>query len=122
MILPFMEQGPLYNSMNFNLSIAYAANDTCSLTALSVYLCPSDDGSSVVPVFDDLTDPANPGSYSGTHIVDTLSRGNYVGMWGSGENRPRVQPGGFNEACLLYDWVFIKGDCNMNRREIIGVV
>ena len=30
-------------------------------------------------------DPANPGSYHATHIVDTLSRGNYVGMWGIGE-------------------------------------
>ena len=60
-------------------------NDTCSLTALTVYLCPSDDGPSVVPVFEDPPDPANPGSYNGTHIVDTLSRGNYVGMWGLGE-------------------------------------
>ena len=85
MILPFLEQQPLYSSINFNLSVAYAANDTCSLTALSVYLCPSDDGPSAVPVFDDPPDPANPGSYSGTHIVDTLSRGNYVGMWGLGE-------------------------------------
>ena len=85
MILPFLEQQPLYSSINFNLSVAYADNDTCSLTALTVYLCPSDDGPSVVPVFEDPPDPANPGSYSGTHIVDTLSRGNYVGMWGLGE-------------------------------------
>src|SRR5271166_1706526 len=85
MILPFLEQQPLYSCINFNLSVAYAANDTCSLTALSVYVCPSDDGPSVVPVFDDPPDPANPGSYSGTHIVDTVSRGNYVGMWGLGE-------------------------------------
>jgi len=85
MILPFLEQQPLYSSINFNLSVAYRDNDTCSLTALSVYLCPSDDGPSVVPVFDDPPDPANPGSYTGTHIVDTLSRGNYVGMWGLGE-------------------------------------
>lgn len=85
MILPFLEQQPLYSSINFNLSVAYAANDTCSLTALAVYLCPSDSGPSTIPVFDDPPDPANPGSYSGTHIVDTLSRGNYVGMWGLGE-------------------------------------
>ncbi|MDR3637256.1 MAG: DUF1559 domain-containing protein [Isosphaeraceae bacterium] len=85
MILPFMEQQPLYSSMNFNLSVAYAANNTCSLTALSVYLCPSDSGPSVVPVYADPPDPANPGSYSASHIVDTLSRGNYVGMYGLGE-------------------------------------
>ena len=85
MILPYMEQQPLYNSINFNLSVAFHDNDTCSLTALNVYLCPSDSGPSVVPVFEDPPDPANPGSYNATHIVDTLSRGNYVGMYGIGE-------------------------------------
>jgi prepilin-type processing-associated H-X9-DG protein len=85
MILPHLEQQTVYNSINFNLSVAFAANDTASLTSLAVYLCPSDDGPTVVPVFDDPPDPANPGSYNGTHIVDTLSRGNYVGMWGLGE-------------------------------------
>ena len=85
MILPFMEQQPLYNSINFNLSVAFHANDTCSLTALTVYLCPSDPGPSVVPVFEDPPDPANPGNFNATHIVDTLSRGNYVGMYGIGE-------------------------------------
>ncbi len=85
MILPYMEQQPLYNSINFNLSVAYHDNDTCSLTALTVYLCPSDSGPSTIPVFEDPPDPANPGSYSASHIVDTLSRGNYVGMYGLGE-------------------------------------
>ena len=85
MILPYLEQQPLYNSINFNLSVAFHDNDTCSLTALTVYLCPSDDGPSVVPVFEDPPDPANPGSYNASHIVDTLSRGNYVGMYGLGE-------------------------------------
>jgi prepilin-type N-terminal cleavage/methylation domain-containing protein/prepilin-type processing-associated H-X9-DG protein len=85
MILPYLEQQPLYNSINFNLSVAYRQNDTCSLTALSGYLCPSDPGPSVVPVFADPPDPNNPGTYSGSNIVDTLSRGNYVGMYGIGE-------------------------------------
>src|SRR5689334_6714400 len=40
MILPYLEQTPVYNSINFNLSVAYKENDTVSLTALSVYLCP----------------------------------------------------------------------------------
>src|SRR5262249_11966031 len=85
MILPFLEQQPLYNSINFSLSVAYAANDTVSLTPLSVYLCPSHPGPSVVPVFLDPPDPNTPGTYSGTNIVDPLSRGNYVGMYGLGE-------------------------------------
>jgi prepilin-type processing-associated H-X9-DG protein len=39
----------------------------------------------VIPVFADPPDPANPGSYSGANIVDSVARGNYVGMWGIGE-------------------------------------
>jgi prepilin-type N-terminal cleavage/methylation domain-containing protein/prepilin-type processing-associated H-X9-DG protein len=85
MILPFMEQQPLYNSINFNLSVAFRDNDTCSLTSLGAHLCPSDDGPSVVPVFKDPPDPNKPGSFNATNIVDTLSRGNYVGMYGIGE-------------------------------------
>ena len=34
MILPYMEQQPVYNSINFNLSVAYHQNDTVSLTPL----------------------------------------------------------------------------------------
>ena len=85
MILPYLEQAPLYNSINFNLSVAFHQNDTCSLTPLAAYLCPSDPGPSTVPVFEDPPDPANPGSFSAMNIVDTLSRGNYVGMYGLGE-------------------------------------
>jgi prepilin-type N-terminal cleavage/methylation domain-containing protein/prepilin-type processing-associated H-X9-DG protein len=85
MILPYMEQSALYNSINFNLSVAFHHNDTCSLTSLSVHICPSDPGPSVIPVFADPPDPANPGTYNASHIVDTLARGNYVGMYGLGE-------------------------------------
>jgi prepilin-type N-terminal cleavage/methylation domain-containing protein/prepilin-type processing-associated H-X9-DG protein len=85
MILPQMEQQPLYNSINFSLSVGYKANDTSSTTSLNVYLCPSDFGPSIIPVFADPPDPANPGSYSGANVVDYVARGNYVGMWGIGE-------------------------------------
>jgi prepilin-type processing-associated H-X9-DG protein len=50
-----------------------------------VYLCPSDFGPSTIPVYADPPDPAQPGTYNASHIVDTLSRGNYVGMYGLGE-------------------------------------
>src|SRR5208283_1339797 len=83
MILPYLDQQPVFSSINFNLSVAYHDNDTCSLTSLAVYLCPSDGGGPLlVPVFKDPPDPNNPGTYSANNIVDTLARGNYVGMWG----------------------------------------
>jgi prepilin-type processing-associated H-X9-DG protein len=80
-----MEQPALYNSINFGLSVAFKANDTCSTTSLNAYLCPSDFGPSVIPVFKDPPDPAQPGTYNGAAIVDRVARGNYVGMFGIGE-------------------------------------
>jgi prepilin-type N-terminal cleavage/methylation domain-containing protein/prepilin-type processing-associated H-X9-DG protein len=85
MILPQIDQQPLYNSINFGLSVGFAANNTCSTTSLNVYLCPSDFGPTVVPVFADPPDPAQPGTFSASKIVDTVARGNYVGMFGLGE-------------------------------------
>jgi len=85
LLLPYMEQQNVYASINMNLSVAFKANDTASLTILNAHLCPSDPGPSLVPVFADPPDPANPGSFSGSNIVDQVSRGNYVGMWGIGE-------------------------------------
>jgi prepilin-type N-terminal cleavage/methylation domain-containing protein/prepilin-type processing-associated H-X9-DG protein len=86
MILGQMEQQPLFNSINFSLSVAFAANNTCSTTTLAVYLCPSDGGApALVPVFKDPPDPAQPGTFSGKAVADTIARGNYVGMFGLGE-------------------------------------
>jgi prepilin-type N-terminal cleavage/methylation domain-containing protein/prepilin-type processing-associated H-X9-DG protein len=85
MILPQMDQGPLYNSINFNLSVAFTANNTCSTTLLTAYICPSDDAPSLVPVLANPPDPAQPGAFNGNNVVDTVARGNYVGMFGLGE-------------------------------------
>src|SRR3954452_16300523 len=61
MILPQIEQPAVFNSINFSLSLGYSANDTASHTAINAYLCPSDNGPSLVPVFADPPDPAQPG-------------------------------------------------------------
>lgn len=47
LILPYLEQNPLYNAINFNLAVIYcdpgtAANSTAYNTRVSAYLCPSD--------------------------------------------------------------------------------
>jgi len=75
MILPQMEQGPLFNAINFNLSIHYKENDTASLTKISSYLCPSDTTLLQVPIRDQ----------SNSTTVDTAAGANYVGMYGVGE-------------------------------------
>ena len=86
MILPFLEQQPLYNSINFNLSVAYHAErhvqpDRAQRLPLPVGLRArrSSRSSRTRP-----TRPT-PAATTASHIVDTLSRGNYVGMYGIGE-------------------------------------
>ena len=60
MILPQLEQPAIYHAINFSLSLGYAANDTASQSSISAYLCPSDSGPTLVPVFADPPDPAKP--------------------------------------------------------------
>jgi len=65
MILPFMEQGPTYNTINFAYAAmglqgsinAGAINYTGLATRLKVYICPSDSGQ--VPPLNKLLDPTN---------------------------------------------------------------
>ena len=41
MLLPQMDQGPLYKKANFNLNWYAAANDAVTATQLTTFLCPS---------------------------------------------------------------------------------
>jgi len=74
MILPQLEQDPLFHAINFSLSVAFRANDTASLSRVNVYLCPSDGTPNSVPVRDS----------TNTKTVDTVGTGNYVGVYGIG--------------------------------------
>ena len=86
MILPQMEQPPLYNSINFSLSVAYCRQQHVQHDlAECLHLPLRRRAPDLVPVFKDPPDPAQPGSYSGMAIDDTVARGNYVGMFGVGE-------------------------------------
>jgi prepilin-type N-terminal cleavage/methylation domain-containing protein/prepilin-type processing-associated H-X9-DG protein len=40
--LPFQEQQPVYNAINFNLQIQHPSNTTAARTTLAVFVCPSD--------------------------------------------------------------------------------
>jgi prepilin-type N-terminal cleavage/methylation domain-containing protein/prepilin-type processing-associated H-X9-DG protein len=53
MILPQLEQAPLFNSINFSLNIEASQNATALQTVIPQYLCPSDPTPTApVPVFD----------------------------------------------------------------------
>jgi len=75
MILPHLEQTPLFDSINFSLSVAMPQNDTASLMRVKAYLCPSDSPPFSVPVRDQ----------NNSVTVDTVGTSNYVGCYGVGE-------------------------------------
>jgi prepilin-type N-terminal cleavage/methylation domain-containing protein/prepilin-type processing-associated H-X9-DG protein len=70
--LPFQEQQPLYNSINFSLQIQNASNVTAALTTLNVFLCPSDPYPQPVVLYDSTF--SNP--------IATVAHSNYVAACG----------------------------------------
>ena len=81
LILPQLEQAPLFGAINFGLPIEVPANQTARLTKVGVLICPSD--ASFKPQFtvvDDSTTNITPGA----PICDVASS-NYVGCFGKGD-------------------------------------
>ncbi|QDT77502.1 DUF1559 domain-containing protein [Gimesia maris] len=77
MILPFMDQSPLYNKINFNLDINDGAQTPGIVdVTLPAFLCPSDPGSNTF----ELEEEGSPGT-----VLAVLARANYVGVFGSEE-------------------------------------
>jgi prepilin-type N-terminal cleavage/methylation domain-containing protein/prepilin-type processing-associated H-X9-DG protein len=81
MILPQLEQPPLFNSINFGLPIESPQNQTARLTKVSTFVCPSD--SSFVPQFT-VVDASTSSTTLGTPICDVASS-DYVGCFGTGD-------------------------------------
>ena len=73
MLLPFLEQQPLYNSINFSLGITNASNSTAVLTSLTVFQCPSDGYNPQPCILYDSTF-SNP--------IATVAHSNYVAVCG----------------------------------------
>jgi prepilin-type processing-associated H-X9-DG protein len=95
MILDHMDQGPLYNSINFQLPATLPANLTSAGTVLAVYLCPSDASETLVPIVDQ----------SGT-ALGTATSSNYIAMFGSGEIA--ANPGKGNGLFFRNSAVFVR--------------
>jgi prepilin-type N-terminal cleavage/methylation domain-containing protein/prepilin-type processing-associated H-X9-DG protein len=72
MVLPFIEQTPLYDAVNFSLPITDPGSRTVRASSLSVYLCPSSDGAGPIRLSDS----------SGKSLVNDLSPGQYVASAG----------------------------------------
>lgn len=73
--LPQIEQGPLFNAINFSVPVDYPDNDTANLARVSTFLCPADSAPPQVPVRDE----------TNSRTMDLVATGNYVGVYGTGE-------------------------------------
>lgn len=62
MLLPQMDQGPLFNSINFSLHLGNASNETARLTLVEAFLCPTDHVPAQVPFY-----------LKGQHITTTVA-------------------------------------------------
>ena len=76
MILNNLEQGPLYNAVNFSLLTTDPGSQTVRKSSLSVFLCPSNAGGS---------GPLTIKDGSGNVLVSDLSPGQYVAVAGQWE-------------------------------------
>lgn len=74
-ILPQIDQGPLYNQLNFNLKMESPTNETARLTALTAFRCPSDVAPGTTWTIQD---------GGGVDLVK-LPVGNYVGVFGTSD-------------------------------------
>ena len=67
-LLPYLDQNPIYNQINFNQNVGFGPNAQISQTILPLFQCPSDGGLQVFAVYD---------SSFGTPVT-TLAPSNYI--------------------------------------------
>ena len=72
MILPYVEQGTVYNQINFSQGVGIGSNAAVSQMTLTIFQCPSDPYPQAFPVYDSTF--SNP--------IATVAHGNYVGCNG----------------------------------------
>lgn len=82
-LLPFMEQGPLYQSTRLDLPIAAPENDATRRTCLSVYICPTDTGPRLIDV---TTCGSPPQAGSSPAKLTDAAVCSYVGSLGGGNS------------------------------------
>jgi prepilin-type N-terminal cleavage/methylation domain-containing protein len=77
-LLEDLEQANLHRKINFSRSILHSSHDPVRTEVLSVFLCPSDPGPKVIPVYQ------FDGSFSGS-VLTQAGRSNYIAVFGTGE-------------------------------------
>ncbi|MBD3675944.1 MAG: DUF1559 domain-containing protein [Planctomycetaceae bacterium] len=87
MILPFLDQSPIYSQLDFNRDCTLPSNLALGQETLTVFQCPSDPGQNMFTV------------NNGNTNID-LPKANYVGIYGYGS--VSMAPGNPNPAGLFY--------------------
>jgi prepilin-type N-terminal cleavage/methylation domain-containing protein/prepilin-type processing-associated H-X9-DG protein len=83
MLLPQMEQTPLFHAVNFDLAVEAPANSTGRLAGVVSFLCPSDPSATAYwAVYRDASTGAP------VRNICQVAASNYVGMYGRGEPGP----------------------------------
>lgn len=85
MLLPYLEQQPLYSAINFQVPIPDPRNQTARLMPLSVFLCPSDSQPRTWTATSGETWMYMGKVYSVSNPICDVSSSNYVGVFGIGE-------------------------------------
>ncbi|HEV3446488.1 MAG TPA: DUF1559 domain-containing protein [Gemmataceae bacterium] len=105
LLLPYLEQDNLYQSIRFDLPVTDPANDEPRRTPVKTYLCPSDTQGAIVNV----CDCGNPPSVTATPVVISDGAVNsYVGCLGGG-NAANPDP-----LCGCYEWQPFNGIFHRN--------
>jgi prepilin-type N-terminal cleavage/methylation domain-containing protein/prepilin-type processing-associated H-X9-DG protein len=71
-LLPYLEEGNVYNQVDFQVGVGVGSNTAVSLLALRIYQCPADPLQQAFPVYDS----------SFTNPIATVAHANYVGCNG----------------------------------------
>ena len=96
MILPYMDQSPLYETFNSNLAIHDPANIVFHTSILTAWQCPSDPK----PNIWEIEEEGSPGT-----VLASLPTANYIGCFGTEEldgceNAPGTAPVSGNGQCI----------------------
>lgn len=99
-LLPFLEQQPLYRTIDTDAAVTSPANRQLAEAMLPIYCCPSDHGPEQFALY------AEKGEHESLHqdsqtILATLPRSNYVAIFGISD--PDASPGDRGEGTFVED-------------------
>ncbi len=77
-ILPFLEQQPLYETIDTNTWVADPVNDRARVSTVPTFICPSDVGKDVFTLMEAIDE-----EHESTTPVTTLAKSNYPGVFGT---------------------------------------